>query len=536
MAGFKESASGHDVPYGLKLNRTVSFDLSGSDLPCRFEGEVGDMIVRGEIPPEIDGTFYRVMLDPFVAPDPRNIPLDGDGSISAFRFHQGQVDMKMRYVETERYRLERKARKALFGLYWNPFTYHPCVRGAIDSAANTNLVYWAGNLLALKEIALPYAVDPDTLATLKYDPFGSQVHSKTFTAHPKIDPFTNELVVYGYEATGLASLDVATYTLDSNGIKVEEEWLKAPWSAFIHDCALTVNWLVLVMWPFEASLARMRAGGHHWAWNYSRPAAFIVVPRRKSTKRPSSWAADEKCRVYQWQNCMPLHTAGAWEVEKENGDIKIYLESSRVHDNAFPFFPSDDGRTPSADVKGDFVRWELDLTSPSGSSIQDPQVILDLPCEFPRIDERFLTKQYNIVFLDVTMPKTTPGGPTVYQNLNGLAMHDHRSGKTRFFYPGDSCSVQEPVFIPRSKDAPEGDGWVLAMVEQKAANRCDIVVIDTAKFEKPVAVVQLPFHVKAQVHGNWVDSIRRKGSEVRSLVQEPGETPISGRGPLEPMI
>jgi hypothetical protein len=125
----------------------------------------------------------------------------------------------MRYIETERYRLERKARKALFGLYRNPFTHHPCVRGAIDSTANTNLIYWAGYLLALEEVALPYAVDPNTLSTIRYDPFESQVRSESFTAHPKVDPFTNELVVFGYEATGLVSLDVATYTLNSNSYK-----------------------------------------------------------------------------------------------------------------------------------------------------------------------------------------------------------------------------------------------------------------------------------------------------------------------------
>lgn len=48
---------------------------------------------------------------------------------------------------------------------------------------------WAGHLLALKEVALPYAIDPDTLEILSYDPFG-QVKAKTFTAHPKIDPYS----------------------------------------------------------------------------------------------------------------------------------------------------------------------------------------------------------------------------------------------------------------------------------------------------------------------------------------------------------
>lgn len=36
--------------------------------PCRFEGEVQNLSVRGEIPSEIDGTFYRVMPDPQLPP------------------------------------------------------------------------------------------------------------------------------------------------------------------------------------------------------------------------------------------------------------------------------------------------------------------------------------------------------------------------------------------------------------------------------------------------------------------------------------
>lgn len=225
----------HDGLYGLFSKWPIVLDLAGSNLPCRLEGEIADLVVLGEIPKEISGTFYRVMVDPFVPPDERNVPIDGDGNISAFRFHEGRVDMKMRYIETERYKLERKAGRALFGLYRNPFTHHPCVRAAVDSTANTNLVYWAGQLLPLKEVALPYALDPDTLDTVKYDPFGDQIRPKTFTAHPKVDPVTNELVMFGYEANGLATLDVVTYAQDAQGQKTEELWLKAPWCGFIHN-------------------------------------------------------------------------------------------------------------------------------------------------------------------------------------------------------------------------------------------------------------------------------------------------------------
>jgi carotenoid cleavage dioxygenase-like enzyme len=59
------------------------------------------------------------MVDPFVPPHPHNVPIDGDGNISVFQFHNGKVDLKTRYIDTERLKLERKANKAMFGLYRN---------------------------------------------------------------------------------------------------------------------------------------------------------------------------------------------------------------------------------------------------------------------------------------------------------------------------------------------------------------------------------------------------------------------------------
>ncbi|KAH7061068.1 isoeugenol monooxygenase [Macrophomina phaseolina] len=533
-----ESTHPEEHPYhqGLASKWPLALDLAGSNQPCRLEGSIADLPVLGTLPPEIEGTFYRVMCDPFVPPHPSNVPIDGDGSISAFRVRGGRVDMRMAYVHTERYLLERRRGARLFGLYRNPFTHHPCVRAAVDSTANTNLVLWAGQLLALKEVALPYAVDPHTLATRRYDPFEGGVAAKTFTAHPKVDGGRGELVVFGYEAKGLGTRDVVVYALDRDGQVREGSvvWLESPWCAFIHDCAVTENWVVLVLWPFEADVERMKEGGQHWAWNYDRPATFVVVPRRtRGVRMPPGWQEGET-RTYHWRNCMPIHTGGAWEVVDRDGSTRLCLESSRVHDNAFPFFPSEDGRMPAPDAKADYVRWELDLSKPSDTQIPDPQVILDVPTEFPRIDERFIAKRINIFWADVFLPERSDGGKNIFHGLNALAMHNHETGQTRFYYAGDDSLVQEPVFIPRSDDAVEGDGWVMAMVERRKANRNDLVVIDTREFEKAVAIVQLPLHVKAQIHGNWVDA--KDLGEWKSLVDEIPEMKISGKGALEPLI
>ncbi|EME88534.1 uncharacterized protein MYCFIDRAFT_54212 [Pseudocercospora fijiensis CIRAD86] len=529
--GTPQTSNG-DVKHELKSKWPVALDLFGSNLPCRLEGEVADLVVLGTIPKEIDGTFYRVMVDPFVPPVEGNVPIDGDGNISAFRFHNGRVDMKTRYVETERYKLERRAGKALFGLYRNPFTHHPCVRAAVDSTANTNLMLWAGKLLAMKESALPYAVDPETLETLSYDPFGAP--GMAMTAHPKYDPFTDSLVCHGYEAKGLATDDIVSYTIDRKGNIKNEFWCKSPFEAnrpgLIHDCVITKSWLLLFVWPFDASIERMKKGGHHWAYNYERGNTIIVIPR-DAENPPCGWAKGET-RHYTWDNCMATHTSAGWEDESDPS--KITAESIRIGDNAFPFFPAESGREPSKDTKVDFVRWEIDVTKPDGTRLPDPRVILDCPMEFPRIDERLMGRQYNVVWGCVFIKENSTGGLNKFSGLNGIAQIDHRTGKTRWYYAGDDSLVQEPVFVPRNEKAAEGDGWVIALVERTKIGRCDVVILDTKDFEREVAIVQLPFHMKAQIHGNWVSAEDLGG--YKPLVREIPEFEISKRGALEPYV
>ncbi|KAH6711941.1 isoeugenol monooxygenase [Leptodontidium sp. MPI-SDFR-AT-0119] len=496
------SATNTDANYGLISLWPATKDIIGGDMPCRLEGEIADLVVFGKIPTEINGTFYRMMCDPYLPPHPNNVPIDSDGSVQAFRIHDRRADMKMRYVETERLKLERQANKALFGLYRNPFTHHRCVRGAVDSTANTNLVFWANKLLALKEGALHYA----------------NIKAKTFKAHPKADPYTDELVVFGYQANGLATDDIVVYSLDRDGDKREEQWIKSPWSAMIHDSAITKNFLILVLWPFEANIERMKKGKHHWAWSGKLPATFIVVPRRRDGPLPPGWSPGEY-RTYKWKQCLAVHSAGAWEEE----DGTICIETSRQMKLLTWLLIA----LAERDTRANFVRWTLDLTQPTGTTIQGPR--------FPRIDERILTSAYDICWINVFLPEGSDGGKNFFYGLNGIAMHSHKTSETKYFYAGDNCVVQEPVFVPRSKESAEGDGWVLAVIERRGLNRNDLVIIDTTKFEVPVAIVQLPFHVKAQIHGNWVNSDER--SDLISLDRTlKVDAKISGMGALEPIL
>lgn len=485
----------------------LSKDLLGNSTPFRFEGELSDLVVFGEIPSDITGTFYRVSADPFVPPDPRNVPLDGDGFVSAFRFRNGKVSLRTRYVNTERHKLEKAAGRNLFGLYRNPFSHHPCVRAAIDSVANTNIIPWAGKILALKEGGLPYELNPQTLETIRYDPFAAAgIKSKTFTAHPKYDAFRDELVCYGYEATGLGSDDIVVYALDRLGRLVTgtEIWIKShPFVGPIHDCAITENFVVLVMWPFDNDIERMKQGGHHWAWRYDLPATMIVVSRHAESGKSFGWGERERYRVYTHDNIMCIHTGGAYEVQG-----KIFMDTTRFHDNAFPFFPAQtrpaqDPVIPALSIKADFVRWFIDPSKASMTRLSDPEVLLNIPAEFPRTDERFFTKQSRYTWLNTSHSKVGVEAEKGFDILNGLSLFDEQTRTLQTFLFGENSTAQEPIFIPRSES--EGDGWVMSMAEKRDTNTNELVIMDAKDLSKPIAIVQLPFKIKAQVHGNWVE-------------------------------
>lgn len=291
---------------GLKSDSQTKFPqtpfFQGPLKPVRFEGDVLDIETSGTIPPEINGTFYRVQPDPQFPPIyEEDVNFSGDGSVSAFSFHAGRASFRQRYVRTDRFLAERAARRALFGKYRNPHTDNEMVKGVIRTVSNTNVYFWRGTLLASKEDGPPFAMDPATLETIgRYD-FEGQVGAPCFTAHPKIDPETGEMVAFAYEAGGDghdASCDIVVWTFDpATGKKTEEAWYKAPFCGMIHDAALTKNYLVLPMTPLVADYERIRKGGNHWAWDPKKDQYYGIVPRRGGKPEDIVWLRADNGKI-----------------------------------------------------------------------------------------------------------------------------------------------------------------------------------------------------------------------------------------------
>jgi carotenoid cleavage dioxygenase len=130
----------------------------------------------------------------------------------------------------------------------------------------------------------------------------------------------------------------------------------------------------------------------------------------------------------------------------------------------------------------------------------------DLGGEFPRIDDRVISKPHNFAWwlvVDPTRPFTPGAGP----GMSTVGFLDYRTGKSSSWWAGEQSHLQEPCFVPRRPDAPEGDGYVVLVVDNVVTNLSDLVILDAQAIAKgPVARVKLPFRLRAGLHGNWVDA------------------------------
>jgi carotenoid cleavage dioxygenase len=74
-------------------------------------------------------------------------------------------------------------------------------------------------------------------------------------------------------------------------------------------------------------------------------------------------------------------------------------------------------------------------------------------------------------------------------------VHDFGAGH----YPG------EFVFVPRSGEAGEDDGWLIGLVVNMGNETTDLVILDARNVEAaPTARIRLPHRVPPGFHGNWI--------------------------------
>ena len=443
--------------------------------PIAFECVATDLPIEGELPRALSGTLFRNGPNPQF-PVAAQHWFTGDGMVHAFHLADGRASYRNAWVRTAKWEAERTAGHPLVLGY----TSRPGSEGAFadEGVANTNVVWHAGRLLALEEGHLPIEIDPATLATRGVQDFAGGLRGP-FTAHPKTDPMTGELVFFGSSVDGELSRGMRFGTLDAAGRVTRFEHFEAPYCSMVHDFGVTRRHVIFPVMPLAGSITRQHRGGPPFAWE-PELGGYIGLILREQGVNSLQWFRTESCFVF--------HVLNAWD----DGD-RIIVDVMQYDEP--PLFPRQDGTMVFPAPEARLVRWTIDTAV--NTDVVTIQALDDMAGEFPRIDDRRSGLRHRF---GAVAGCSRPGA-----GLDSIVWLDlMRDSRSLFTLPtGDGFS--EPVFVSRSNDAAEGDGWLLATIWRAAENRSDVAVFDTAGLENgPIATIRLPHRVPAGFHGNWV--------------------------------
>lgn len=439
--------------------------MRGIHAPMTEEKTIKNLAVTGTIPTELDGRYVRIGPNPQHGEAKGHHWFVGDGMVHGVRLKDGKAKWyRNRYIRSNRLQ-ERAGLSAAGGPR----------RGPSDTV-NTNVVQFAGQTLAMVEAGSYPAILSDELETIAYSGFGGGL-AGSFTAHPHEDPVSGEWHAICYDA--MAPDRIAHVALDKQGKVLRELPIPVKNGPSIHDCSLTASYVLIFDLPVTFSMKAL-VGGHQfpYRWNPEHRARVGLLPRAGGAE-DIVWHDVDPAYVF--------HVANSYEDDAGRVIVDVCAyETMFDGEMAGPF-----GKPLG------FERWTIDT---KGGKVERTTIDAT-PQEFPRPDERRFGQPYNVVWV-TGLPQA---GSEDFFAAAPLIRHDLATGEktTRSF--GEPAIPGEFVFVPRSANAPEGDGWLLGYVIDRATRSTDLAILDATTLDD-VARVHVPHVVPPGFHGNWMPS------------------------------
>ncbi|MBD2495032.1 carotenoid oxygenase family protein [Nostoc sp. FACHB-280] len=452
--------------------------LDGNFAPISAEITAENLQVIGELPPELSGMFVRNGPNPQYSPLGQYHWFDGDGMLHGVRISGGKAVYRNRYVQTQKWQTEHEAGKAIFtGLLEPPQTDAPTIS---RNTANTALVWHSGQLLAVWEAGAPHAIQVPELKTIGEQTYNDKLVSP-FTAHPKVDPITGEMVFFGYSFTppylqyGIVS---------ATGELLFTVPIEIPEPVMMHDFAITEDYTIFMDLPLTFNPARIQQGKPMIMFECDRPSRFGILPRHGDNSK-IQWFESPACYVF--------HTLNAYQQGDEVVLIACRMSSTSVL--GVNGVDDPDGNIPR------LHQWRFNLKTGAVSESR----LDDIAGEFPRVNENLLGRQTRYGYVNKSAPTPVP-------LFDGVIKYDFDHGTSQIHEFGQGRYGGESVFAPRPHATAEDDGWLMTFVHDETANTSELLVMNAQDITgEPVARVLIPQRVPYGFHAAWVTEKQLQG-------------------------
>lgn len=536
-----QAAKQAGLPY--RVSDTTITDIQNllKSQTYEYDYEVEDAWVEGEIPKELQGTFFRNGPGMQVANERyKRHTFDGDGMILSFAFDGGRCHFRNRFVRTKSFLEEQAAGRPLYrgaftkgsadgSLLFNPFDL------TMKNAANTGVLQWGKCLFALYESGLPHELKPATLDTVGESTVDGQLITPQLGAHYRIEkrPDGSRRWVTFSNNAGASGTKIIFYEFEESGKAVVTLpiVLKGSPISMIHDLAITENYYVIVQGPVNFNAFKFAT---QYAFSRCSIVECLVYDESQPTKvhivpRPGGAAAGEPIRVLEAPASFSFHHANAYELpgnrlvldtaawekvnfasSQHNLTTKYYEGGSRVHLRRWAW------DMESGQLLGNNQLLRRTMEFPSVNWAVNGRPHRHTYCTGDAVDHEFHWGPSQAIVKVTTFPEAGASA--------GYLFDASKDVNVDVWTAGERHIVNEPIFVPRPGGAEEDDGWLLVTVHDAVADKGQLVILDARSPSKgPVATITLPHFLPAALHGSFSSEVFGATSDAAPRWAEPNK-------------
>jgi carotenoid cleavage dioxygenase-like enzyme len=453
--------------------------LQGPFAPVEAEVTEYDLKVTGTIPAELeDGRLLRVGPNPVGPQDPVTYNwFTGNGMVHGVRIRDGKAEWyRSRFV-----RDDEVARSKGIDPLPGPRQLGGGAQYVADNIVNTHTFAHAGKTWAFAEAGvLPVELSYELECVAKSD-FGGTLNG-SWTGHPHRDPRSGELHGMSYYHDWQ---HVSYQVIDTTGKVRRTVDVPTPGRPVVHDFALTQRYAVFLDGPVNYADELLKAGyDFPFLWDFEYPTRWVLIPRDGTGGEPVS------VEVERWA---VFHILGAYD--RPDGQVALIGAS---YDRLFVTDHTGPGEKPGT--------LNLFLIDPKTGKTT-VEILDDQPQEMPRMDERITGDKFRYGYFS---SRDNGISTLIKRDFDAAAKETYAYGPGRF--------GMEAVFVPRTPDSAEDDGWLMTYVTDMTTRTADVVIMHAQDLAAgPVATIHIPHRVPIGFHGNWIPD-----SEVEQQRSMPG--------------
>ena len=443
LGGLAVTSMGVDM---LGITTKKNYYLQGNYAPVKNLISETGLKVTGQIPKDLSGLFVRNGPNPMGAVNEKKHHwFLGEGMLHGIRLDSG-----------------------------NALWYKNKLVDGNDSIANTSVISHGGKIYAIVEAGgYPVEIDQD-LNSLNTKPFYGN-SNEGFTAHPKIDPDTNEMHAMCYDYAN--NFDTVNYVvIDQNGSHKKTQSIPFESRSMLHECAITKNYMLVFDLSVVFDLYKLGRGYFPFSWDDNHQSRIGLLSRNGDSDAVQWFDID---RTYFF------HTFNAHE--DSNGNVII---EAAAYDRLF----DTDWNGPFSESSPQFTRWKLNTRSGQVTSIK----LDDRAVEFPRINPNLVGKSNQYAY-------ALASSNTLEPDFKEIVKYDLKNDTSEVYEYGFGKFGAEPVFVAAEGTKSEDEGYLLSLVYNQETDKSDLIILNAKEPKSgPLATVHLPQRVPHGFHGEWI--------------------------------